>query len=39
MRIEEIPDVDLDDGPTRLALHIAVRADRFLGLSSEAAEK
>jgi PucR family transcriptional regulator, purine catabolism regulatory protein len=33
-RIEEALDADLDDGPTRLALHLALRADRYLALAT-----
>jgi purine catabolism regulator len=34
-RIEEALGADLDDGETRLALHLALRADRYLDLTSK----
>lgn len=34
-RIEEALGADLDDGDTRLALHLALRADRYLDLTSK----
>jgi hypothetical protein len=35
LRIEEALGADLDDGETRLALHLALRADRYLDLTSK----